>query len=311
MTGRSFFSIFVLLSLFLSACGWMEVPYQRAGTRLDAGSSTGARASDTLFIGADTVTVGRGDTVYAIAKRHQVSMRAIIRANNLRAPYVLKIGDKMVLPRDRLYAVKSGDTLSGVAEKTRVSLFELARLNGLKAPYVIHPGENLRLPLPGQTRAQVAGKPKVSVGASTRISPSRKSSVSLSFKVPPRTGGTFLWPVRGRVVSGFGPQTKGQQNDGINIVAPRGTLVKVAENGVVAYAGDGIKGFGSLVLVRHAGGWVTAYAHTDQVLVKRGEQVKRGQNIARVGSTGTVTVPQLHFEIRKRGKAVDPKKYLG
>ncbi|MCW8861524.1 MAG: M23 family metallopeptidase, partial [Rhodospirillales bacterium] len=119
------------------------------------------------------------------------------------------------------------------------------------------------------------------------------------------------WPVQGRVISGFGPKAKGLHNDGINIAAPRGTPVRAAEEGVVAYAGNELRGFGNLLLVRHADGWVTAYAHSEKLLVERGDKVSKGQVIARVGSSGTVSSPQLHFELRKGKQAVDPTRYLG
>ena len=120
----------------------------------------------------------------------------------------------------------------------------------------------------------------------------------------------FRWPVRGRVIVAFGPKPNGVQNDGINLAVPEGTPIKAAEDGVVAYAGSELKGYGNLVLVRHPNGFVTAYAHTSDILVKRGEAVKRGQVIGHAGQTGNVTSPQLHFEIRKGATPVDPSQYL-
>ena len=117
---------------------------------------------------------------------------------------------------------------------------------------------------------------------------------------------TFRWPVRGRVIAGFGPKPSGQQNDGINVAVPEGTPIKAAEDGVVAYAGNELKSYGNLVLVRHSNGYVTAYAHASEILVKRDDPVKRGQVIAKSGQTGTVAAPQLHFEIRKGSTPVDP-----
>jgi murein DD-endopeptidase MepM/ murein hydrolase activator NlpD len=121
---------------------------------------------------------------------------------------------------------------------------------------------------------------------------------------------SFRWPVRGRVIAGFGPKTTGQQNDGINLAVPEGTSVKAAEDGVVAYAGNELKGYGNLVLIRHSNGYVTAYAHASSIKVKRGDTVKRGQIIALAGQTGSVSSPQLHFEIRKGSSPVDPMPLL-
>lgn len=126
----------------------------------------------------------------------------------------------------------------------------------------------------------------------------------------PPTAPLFYWPVRGRVIAVFGPAPGGTHNDGINIAAPHGTIVSAAENGTVAYAGDALKGFGNLLLIKHPGGWVSAYAHNDVLLVKRGDRVRRGQPVARLGNTGGVTSPQLHFELRQGVKPIDPLDHL-
>ena len=124
------------------------------------------------------------------------------------------------------------------------------------------------------------------------------------------SGGRFLWPVHGKIVSGYGPKEGGLFNDGINIAVKEGTPVVAADDGVVVYAGNEIRGFGNLVLIKHANGWMTAYAHNAEFLVRRGEEVRRGQAIAKAGASGTVSSPQLHFEIRRGSHAVDPMKYL-
>ncbi len=111
-------------------------------------------------------------------------------------------------------------------------------------------------------------------------------------------------------MASYGVGAGGIQNDGINIAAPAGTPVVAADAGVVAYAGNELRGYGNLVLVKHANGWMTAYAHNSTVLVTRGQTVKRGQTIARVGATGAVGEPQLHFEIRRGTRALDPSDYL-
>ena len=122
---------------------------------------------------------------------------------------------------------------------------------------------------------------------------------------------SFRWPVRGRVIAGFGSKPNGTQNDGINLAVPEGTPIKAADDGVVAYAGNELKGYGNLVLISHANGFVSAYAHASELMVKRGDTIKRGQVIAHAGQTGNVTSPQLHFEIRKGSTPVDPTQYLG
>jgi murein DD-endopeptidase MepM/ murein hydrolase activator NlpD len=121
---------------------------------------------------------------------------------------------------------------------------------------------------------------------------------------------SFRWPVHGRIISAFGPKPAGQQNDGINVAVPEGTPIKAADDGIVAYVGNELKSYGNLVLVRHANGYVTAYAHASEILVKRDDTVKRGQIIAKAGQTGSVAAPQLHFEIRKGPTPVDPTPFL-
>jgi murein DD-endopeptidase MepM/ murein hydrolase activator NlpD len=127
---------------------------------------------------------------------------------------------------------------------------------------------------------------------------------------PKRSARKFLWPVRGRIIVDYGPRKGGYRNDGINIAASRGTAIRAVENGVVAYTGNQLQGFGNLVLIKHSGRWISAYAHSAVILVKRGQIVRRGQIIARVGSTGNVARPQLHFELRRGDEPVDPKRYL-
>jgi murein DD-endopeptidase MepM/ murein hydrolase activator NlpD len=131
---------------------------------------------------------------------------------------------------------------------------------------------------------------------------------------PPPSSGKgghgFIWPVKGQIIAEFGSTGKGQHNDGINIAAARGTPVRAAEDGTVVYAGNELRGFGNLLLIKHADGKTTAYAHNDSLLVKRGDTVRRGQEIAKVGDSGGVSQPQLHFEVRQGTRAVDPMTFL-
>lgn len=163
-------------------------------------------------------------------------------------------------------------------------------------------------PTPAST---TAASPSSSASTGTQIAAVPVTNPTPPSDTPPREGGgTFLWPINGKVLSSFGPKENGLHNDGINLGAPRGTPIKVGDNGTVAYVGNELRGFGNLVLVRHADGWITAYAHCEEILVKVGDQVKRGQVVARVGSTGGVDQPQLHFELRKGKQPVNPRSYL-
>ena len=148
--------------------------------------------------------------------------------------------------------------------------------------------------------------------AAPAAAPVQTASLSADAGIdPPSANGTsFRWPVRGRIISAFGSKPNGEKNDGINLAVPEGTSVKAAEAGTVIYAGNELAGYGNLVLIRHADGWVTAYAHNSDLLVKRGDQVRRGQAIAHAGMSGSVNAPQVHFELRRGAKPVNPLDYL-
>lgn len=217
--------------------------------------------------------------------------------------------------------VQPGDTLFAVARRYNVAMRALIDANELQAPYRLFPGQRLRLPQPAAPNTAAAGPAVASppaeaargtpAAAAAPVRPAAEAdqAVQADAAAPARSG-RFAWPVRGTIISVFGAKPGGLQNDGINIAAPRGTPVRAAENGVVVYAGNELRGFGNLLLLRHADGWMSAYAHLDEMLVERGGQVRRGQTIGRVGQTGSVSAPQLHFELRRGGRAVDPRGLL-
>ena len=415
------------------------------------------------------ITVGRGDTVYELAKRYNVPMREVIELNRLSPPYGLTVGQRLKLPTARFYTVQRGDTMYGISRMHQVGMSELVRANGLQEPYAIRVGQQLQLPganlpdtqlaenprsaLPARPTAprpavvaealpeatppaalpppqagapqaaapaaapqdpplpayqprrgfgmaqsgsppapapvapvyepapaapaapveaarapQPAAPPAVRPPASSQVAalpqapaatppaapiphpvpkvpprpaPAAQAPQAAPAPVPapvpvppspppapaaaevavakppvidapePRGGSRFQWPVRGAILSDYGPKPGGLHNDGINISASRGASVVAADNGVVAYAGNELRGFGNLLLIRHADGWMTAYAHLDDMLVERGAKVSRGQKIGTVGSTGNVSSPQLHFEVRRGNRAIDPRDHLG
>ncbi|MEG3617905.1 M23 family metallopeptidase [Magnetovibrio sp. PR-2] len=298
------------LLLVLSACGGLEMNSGGWGPQL-----ANRPGSSDVFINATAVKVGKGDTVYSIARRHKLSPRDIIVANNLRAPYKLYVGQRLKLPQGQIHTVRSGEYLALIAKRYKTDTWAVARINGIRQPYTIYPGQKLRIPRSGTVSPAAAPTRTVSRQRTTtkKVTPTRKTTRTSKVRIPEppkRSSGKFGWPVQGKIISNYGSKAKGMQNDGINIAAPRGSNVMAAENGVVAYAGNEIRGFGNLLLVKHSGGWVTAYAHNDQLLVKRGDKVSRGQKIAKVGSTGSVATPQLHFEVRKGSTTVDPRKYM-
>ena len=321
---RPYSGLYFLLAVLLAlgGCGSIEWPPPGSGPRdintppPASRASSPSSPSSPAFVGAGAVVAGRGDTVYALSRRHRVPVRAIIEANGLRPPYHLKAGQKVVLPRGRQHIVKRGDTLYGIAREYRVNPYALARANGLRPPYPIRAGQ--RLVLPGKAGRNIRAAsarivPVTPPGAAPRprtLSQKTSPPPAAVPRPPPASGKGFIWPVKGRVISGFGAKAGGLRNDGINIAAARGTPVKATENGVIAYAGNELRGFGNLLLIKHSGGWVSAYAHTGKMLVKRGDRVRKGQQIATVGSTGGVKDPQLHFELRRGNRVLDPRKYL-
>jgi len=227
-------------------------------------------------------------------------------------------------PKESVYTVASGDTLLGIARKYNVALPELAKANNVAPNHRVTPGDRVLVPGGHSIESRQASTPKIEkpqTAPSTVASiPAQRANIATPEPTAPETAAktaepagsmpTFRWPVHGRVISSFGARVNGQPNDGINVAVPEGTPVKAAEGGVVAYAGNELKGFGNLVLVRHANGYVSAYAHASEIAVKRGDTIKRGQVVAKAGQTGNVTSPQLHFEIRKGSTPVDPSQFL-
>jgi murein DD-endopeptidase MepM/ murein hydrolase activator NlpD len=236
-----------------------------------------------------------------------------------------------------VHVVNHGDTLLSIARRNHVSVAELARANGIAPTAKLPLGMKLTVPgaktaalAPAAQPAGAAGVKPVaaSVPPTTKLAavtsdPQQKArlaqattvedtAVETPVKAAEATGAlpTFRWPVRGKVITSYGAKTNGKSNDGINLAVPEGTPVKAAEDGVVAYSGNELKGYGNLVLIRHTNGYVTAYAHASELLVKRGDTIKRGQIIAKSGQSGEVGSPQLHFEIRKGSSPVDPLQFL-
>ena len=261
------------------------------------------------------VRVKKGDTLYSIAKHHDVPIREVIEINNFNPPYVLKAGQVVKLPKAKYHIVKKGDTVFNIARRYNVERSTLSRTNNLSAPYTLKIGQKLLIP--GSIVTNTAVTP-IERESSSGITPAKTTKIYrttyqkdyISAKASKKRKNKFAWPVKGNVISNYGPIAKGRNNDGINIKAPRGTPVKAADDGIVAYAGNELKGFGNLILIKHYDGWVTAYAHTESMNVKKGQKVLKGTTIAKVGTSGGVSAPQLHFETRAGKKAYNPKAYL-
>ena len=253
-----------------------------------------------------SVEVQKGDTLYSLSQKYKVSLRGIIEENNLSAPYSLNVGQILHFPVKKTYVVAKGDTLYSIAKKHDVNVISLSRANNLSAPYSLNVGQVLDVS--GSVTSEKATVK--SIKKNTKYASKNINKTSSRKKVSTYRKSKFMWPVNGTVVSNFGSVGKGLRNDGINIKAAVGTNIKAADKGIVAYAGNELKGFGNLVLIKHSDGYITAYAHADKIYVKKGQKVIRGEKIATVGNTGSVKTPQLHFEVRAGKKAVNPKSYL-
>jgi murein DD-endopeptidase MepM/ murein hydrolase activator NlpD len=261
-----------------------------AGTHTAANAPTGpARAGVHVVVA--------GDSLSSLAQLYHRPRTAIAKANGIAPKTKIRIGQRLIIPSAR-------PSIAGVpAKQTRPVAQGGHRASKVKAA--------AKPPVPPAGPGEVAtNDPPASADRTTPTEPAIESEGGPAGGEPAAGTQSFRWPVRGRIIAGFGPRPNGPPNDGINLAVPEGTSVKAAEDGVVAYAGSELKSYGNMVLVRHYNGYVTAYAHASELMVKRGDQVQRGQIIARAGQTGSVSVPQLHFEVRKGKVPLDPTQFL-
>lgn len=241
----------------------------------------------------DTVRVAPGDTLYSLSRKYSVPVNDLAVMNNLRAPFNLVVGQKIRVPN-----LKDAQVAKVVKqEPKKVSVAETKKSQ--------KPSVEVQKKETKTAKAQDAVVVKKDAPKKISSDPTKKLP-----KITSRSSSKFSWPVRGKILSNYGAKSNGLFNDGINISASRGSAVKAAENGVVAYAGNEVKGMGNLVIIQHSGGWMTVYAHMDAMNVRRGVRVNVGQKIGTIGQTGKVDSPQLHFEIRKGTKAYNPTVYL-
>lgn len=265
-------------------------------------------------------TVEAGDTLSRIARRTGTTVRRIAEANGLAPPYSLEAGQRLRIPGGRYHTIKQGETGLAIALAYDARWEDVVRANGLEPPFLLRVNQRLLIPDgPVEVAKTAIPEPKepswfenVSIDdlieGGLTAAPTRSAETALP--APSAFDGSFAWPLKGRVISRYGKKAGGLVNDGVNIAAPRGTPVHAAADGVVVYAGNGIEGFGNLVMVKHGDNWISAYAHADAFWVDRGDRVKRGDKIAEVGQTGSVDKPQLHFELRRGRRAVDPLAHL-
>ena len=272
--------------------------------------------------------VQRGETLYAVSRRYNVDTRSLALLNGMSRPWAVWPGDELLLPplaRDQAREpARAGEvgpvTVAAIVPAPPVSV------PLVPAPVTVKPAG----PKPSQldskpiqlAPAPAPAKPLKPAVAPAAVTPPVKSPAAAPVPAPkppapkpavqPSAGAVrdFVWPVSGSVLKAYGASANGARNDGVNIAAPKGAPIKAAAGGEVVYAGNELAGFGNLILIRHPGGWVTAYAHADTLAVKEGDLVNQGQQVGTVGSTGNVSSPQIHFELRKGKEPVDPGQHL-
>ena len=225
-------------------------------------------------------------------------------------------------PTAGVHVVAPGETLNSIARLYGTSVMVLAKANNIPPYTMVRIGQRIAIPDAGgrrraerpapQPRQEVANVPSPHAAYNANpVAPPPVQQTPVQSAEPVGAIPSFRWPARGHVIAGFGRTLNGSVNDGIDVALPEGTPIKAADDGVVAYAGNELQGYGNLVLIRHSNGFVTAYAHASEILVQRGQTVKRGEVIAKSGETGNVKSPELHFEVRRGATPVDPEQFLG
>jgi murein DD-endopeptidase MepM/ murein hydrolase activator NlpD len=253
----------------------------------------------------ETLTVASGDTLFSLGRKYGLSPYAIADANGLPHNAQLVLGQKVRIPA-------GGEAAPAVAAAKPATAKTTTATNGTLPPATGEEGTGeavaANTPPAAATPEPIPGSDQSA--AATTTPPAASTGQQVAEGAPIAGAPGMRWPVRGKIISGFGPKANGLKNEGINIAVPEGTSIRAAADGVVAYSGNELKGYGNLVLIRHEDGYVTAYAHGSELFVKRGDTVKRGDVIAKAGQTGSVSSPQLHFEVRKGAVALDPMKFL-
>ncbi len=307
-----------------------------------------AKGQTLILPASKTHTVIRGDTLYGISRYYGVDAYELARLNNLAPPYNIRANQSLILPGGDTRTPTSVETVdrSGSTGPTSIPAPSprgpaLEKVHVIEEARVASIGPDRSAPLQAAVQVPASVSATSTSPAAVNVAPAYVPATPAVSHVEPGTpverpaeaapqpekaqlaslptaalrgkggSGRFVWPVQGKLASEYGPKGDGLHNDGINIVAAKGTPVHAAASGVVAYAGNEIRGFGNLLLIQHSDGWMTAYAHNDKLLVKRGDRVEQGQQVGAVGSTGNVVSPQLHFEIRRGKRAVDPLDQLG
>ncbi len=339
MTRQTVKSLLCLAPLLMAGCipNRGEGPRETPPPRLDADATavdviepepvwTAQQVvANARTVATSTYVVQPGDTLRGVGNRTGAGSESIARANGLAAPFTVRAGQKLSIPGGRYHLVAEGETGIAIAAAYGVQWSRIVDINGLEEPFVLRRGQRLLLPdntprrpptmeeraaafrididdvLTGGQPATADNAPVATASRQPRPLPS-----NVPIATPGAFAGHFAWPLRGKILSRFGPGESGARNNGIDIGVPDGTAIRAASDGVVAYAGDKVAVFGGLVLIAHGGGWVSAYGHASRVDVVRGQKISRGQIIGLSGDTGYASQPKLHFELRKDRVPVNP-----
>ena len=245
----------------------------------------------------------KGDNLYSISKKFNIPIQKIIKSNKITSPFKIFPNQKIFLPRNKVYTVKKGDTLYSISRTFKTDLFSLSVLNKLNNVNQIKVNQKILIP-------EYILKPKKIKQKEKPLQKTENKKIIKKKLLTNKVDTDFIWPVKGKILNNFGSETPGFFNDGINISSNLGTSVKASLDGEIVYSGNEIPGYGNLILIKHSKNWITAYAHLEKIVKKKGNYVKKGETIGLVGKTGNVSEVQLHFEIRKGKEAVNPLKYL-
>lgn len=287
MTKFLLFSIFIILSLTNCSKGPKVTDIVKGFYDIDRKNNN---------FKSKKIKILTGDTLYSISERYNLSTKELIKFNKIKPPYILKPGKFIKIPNAKKYKIKRGDTLYRIANCYNIFVKDILDKNVKLNEKKLLIGKILKLPYYAKNEC-----------AAKRLSTTDK--ITLNSRINKKKG-PFNWPTKGIVITKFGKQKGGRRNDGINILSAKGNPVRAALNGKVIYRGNELPAWGNLILIKHKNNWTTAYAHLDKFFVVKGETVKTGDIIGSVGSTGNVVKNQLHFQVRKRSKPLDPIKYL-
>lgn len=285
-------------------------------------------APTAVEVAKSTYLVQPGDTLSAVVRKTGEGADVIAHDNDLQAPYKLRPGQKLKIAGGRYHNVQKGQSGIAIARAYQVEWSKIIELNHLQEPFSLREGQRLLLP-PAQDVAKMSLEQRaaafnidltdLATGSEPALAPTAKAAAptpSPARQLAPTTpvaeptvafAGRFDWPVEGKIIRAYGPMDNGGRNDGIAIAAPLGTTIKAAADGVVMWVGEH-PSFGNVVLIKHGSGWITIYGNADRLTVKRGQSVRIGQTIARVGSTGNSAgdQPQTFFEVLQGKKPVNP-----